>query len=165
MSGKKKLGRPITPEIIADAQEIGSYLAAGYKPRDIRTKMNLTKRQWTWRMRHLRQNSNDAMDVWTHHSAKTDVRYRQLESIRQQALAQQKPSLDVARRCISDMMRLDQQLIEVGQELGVYKKVPKRVELTVTNPSLDILYDIDITDAEIDDGDTPVLRGPGKVLH
>lgn len=160
-------GRPVTKEIVDQCREITSYLAAGSRPKEIRQKMGLSKRQWHWRMRHIRRNSQDATDIWAIHSAKTDARYRQLEFIRQKALTQPKPALDVARRAISDMIRLDKDLIEVGQELGVYKKMPKKIELEVTNPSLDMIYeyvDADvIEDAELE---KPLaLEESNKVLH
>jgi len=164
---ESKRGRPVTEEVVKDCREISSYLAAGFRPKDIRQKMGLSKRAWSWRLRHIRRNANDATDIWALHSAKTDSRYRQLEQIRQKAMDQPKPSLDVARRAISDMMRLDKDLIEVGQELGVYKKMPKKVELEVINPSLSMLYDhIDvegIEEAELDR--LPAPTEEDKVLH
>jgi hypothetical protein len=149
--------RPVTEPVLADCEAIRSHLAAGFSPQRIRTLLNLTKRQYDYRMKVLSHNAQDAHEVWTKFIARTDVRYTQLEQIRQEAM-KGKPKLDVARRAICDMARIDREQIEVGQALGRYKKVAERVDVTVRNPTLGMLWDTDIEDeAPIVESKEPIV--------
>lgn len=140
-------------------------LAAGFSPQEIRYELKLSARQYKYRVSLLRQKSADAPHVWANYRAKIDVRYAQLESIRQKA--DEEGKLDVARKAVSDMNKLDREIIEVGQMLGAYKKTPDVVELK--SPSLGILHDInEIKTVEGDlryDMDDNVSPDKKEIIH
>jgi len=102
-------------------------------------------------MRLIRTKSADAPFVWAKYQSKVDQRYRQLEQIRQRAINDEK--LDIARRAIENMIRLDKELIDVGQALGVYQKAATKHEHSISAPTLGMFHDADkdLEDAEFEE--------------
>ena len=143
-------GRPSSPELREDVRRISSLIAAGFSPPEIRAHLGLSQRQYDYRMTLMRSKAQDAPDVWAKYIAKAESRMRHLETIRQKAMDGEK--LDVARRAVENMVRLDKEIIDVGQSLGAYKTAPKRVDVEISAPTLGMFHDklseaIDVTPA------------------
>jgi len=136
---KRKGGRPTAAETRDECRRIAALLASGFGPADIRKELNLTERQYKYRMKLLRQRSHDAKEVWPKYVAKVDTRYRQFEVIRQKALAGN--DLNAAMRAIENLRRLDLEVIQVGQELGEYERQARKSELTINAPTLGMFHD------------------------
>jgi len=148
-------GRPRTEKVREEARLIGNYLAAGYQPAEIRKELKLTVRQYKYRMSMLRKRAWDAKEVWPKFFAKLEARYRQFESIRQRAIKEGK--LDTAMRAVENMKALDQSVINVGQDLGVYETKDKIVKHKVEGPTLSVFHE----PPEKQDGDGfPVTSKP-----
>lgn len=141
-------GRPPVTQLREDVRNITSLLAAGFGPGEIRAHLGLSQRQFDYRMNLLRTKSMDGADVWTKYHAKAEQRMRHLEQIRQKAMDQDK--LDVARRAVENQVRLDKEIVDVGQSLGTYKVAPKKVDVEISAPTLGMFHDavkdaIDVT--------------------
>jgi len=142
------MARAPAPELRGDIRRISSLIAAGFSPAEIRTHLGLSQRQYDYRMLLLRTKSRDGTDVWAKYMAKSETRMQHLEQIRNQAMNENK--LDVARRAVENMVRLDKEIIDVGQSLGSYKTAPKRVDVEISAPTLGMFHDavkeaIDVT--------------------
>lgn len=140
--------RPPLKAVREDVRKITSLLAAGFSPSDIREHLGLSQRQLDYRMGLLATRAADGKEAWTKYHAKAQQRMRHLEQIRQSAMDQDK--LDVARRAVENMVRLDKEMIDVGQSLGAYKTAPKRVDVEISAPTLGMFHDalkeaIDVT--------------------
>lgn len=153
------MARPPDKSVREDVRKIISLLAAGFSPFEIRTHLGLSQRQLEYRMEVLRNKAADSNDVWPKYHAKSEQRMRHLEQIRQAAMDQDK--LDVARRAVENMVRLDKEIVDVGQSLGAYKIAPKRVDVEISAPTLGMFHDavkqaIDVTPErkaiEVDNG-------------
>lgn len=142
------MAKPTIKSVREDVRKIISLLAAGFSPFEIRNHLGLSQRQLDYRMDVLRNKAADSRDVWPKYHAKAEQRMRHLEQIRQAAMDQDK--LDVARRAVENMVRLDKEIVDVGQSLGAYKTAPKRVDVEISAPTLGMFHDavkdaIDVT--------------------
>lgn len=131
---RKKRVRGMARTTREDVRRIIALIAAGYSPVEIRHDMGLTRRQWEYRVTKMHTQSNDAKEAWPKYLGKSQMRYRQFESLRQEAMDDGK--LDIARKAISDMARLDKEIIEVGQLMGRYERATSKVEITGPTMSL-----------------------------
>ncbi len=143
---KRPNGRPPAPQLREDVRRICSLLAAGFSIPEIKAHLGLSQRQFDYRMDLMRRKSADGADVWTKYHGKAETRMRHLEQIRQKAMDDDK--LDVARRAIENMIRLDKEIVDVGQSLGQYKKAANKHEVEITAPTLGMFHEpINVTPA------------------
>jgi hypothetical protein len=143
---KRKRGRQPVVEVREEMRKIASLLSAGFSPQEIKAELSLSNRQYRYRMDLIRSRSHDAPHVWSKYQAKVETRYRQLEQIRQMALRDEK--LDVARRAIENMVRLDKEIIDVGQALGAYEKQAQKHEHSIVAPTLGMFHDQQAIEAD-----------------
>lgn len=148
-------------DIRDDARKVGALLASGFPLDEIRSEMKLSRRQLMARLSMLRRRAKDVGDTWPKFVAKIEARYRQYEGIRQRAIQQNK--LDTALRAIENMTRLDAQLVEVGQALGIYEKVADKHIHTIENPTLGMFHSTDLSEGAID-ADYSTEDGEKKLL-
>lgn len=162
-----RVGAPTITEQYDDVKKIGALLATGFTLDQIRVELKLTRRQLFSRLALMRRRSKDANDVWPKFLAKMEVRYRQFEGIRQRAI--QAGKLDAALRAIENMVRLDREIVAVGQELGVYDQVAKETKVTFENPTLGMFhaatYEIEAKDVTPKEGNTATLPPPTPLLR
>lgn len=153
----RRPGKPSPADIREDIRNISALLSAGFSLQEIKSHLKLTERQLKWRMTAMRKMSRDYTDVWAKFQARSDTRYRHLEAIRASAMTDGK--LDVARRAIENMARIDKQVVEVGQTLGEYKTAAKEIKHEHKVPTLGMFHRLGADEAEIlEDGTVEVSK-------
>lgn len=142
-----------------DLRKVRRMLASGIAPSEVRHRLGFSRREYQDRWEQLLTQAADVRNVWPSFYHATRSLINDLMQIRQEYAADGK--YHAVERVTQQVANLHQRIIDTGQQLGVYDKIPDlhQIEHSV-KPTLGLFHDSDEEPQEVEliEHDNPVLN-------
>lgn len=116
--------------LLSKVSELKELWGQGFEGQEAREFLQLTPGQYKRILKYLDiEDDFEIKNIWKKFLAKQQIRYLQVMKLKEMAESLAQPDLPTVRECIKLLIEIDNNIIKVGQSLGIIYRSPETFEL------------------------------------